>query len=183
MNVWIVDERLYNNPVQFRAYLEELNRLPNMVAFGVNHQWNMHRICSRARQRSNGQIGVMVIDCHGNSSWVQLGTGLRTPADAIGFQVLRNCWVGDYPRIEVQACATISSTPVCAPGASPTSCTPGPAGTQDNDSTRPEHQLMQRIADNAGVLVIASYDIQTWAPGFEGDIRHYRPETYYRRAA
>lgn len=183
MNVWIVDERLYdqfpNSTAQFQAYLVELNHLTNTIAFGVDQNWNMHRICDRARQLSGGSIGIMVIDCHGNSSQVQFGTGLRVPGDAIGFQMLRNCWVGAYPRIEVQACATISSTPVCAPLAPPVGCTPGPAGTISTDHSRPEHLLMQRIANNAGVLVIASYDIQNWGPGFEGRIHHYRPAVYH----
>lgn len=180
MNVWIVDERLYNDSSAFNAYLESLNRMPNLVAFGVNQDWSMHRICTRARQRSGGRIGVLVIDCHGNSSSIQFGTGLRVPADTTHFQLLRGSWVGDYPRIEVQACATISSTPICGSVAATLGCTPGNQGTINNDPTRPEHRLMQAIADNAGILVIASYDAQTWSPGFEGRIRHYRPREYYR---
>ena len=68
MNVWIVDRRLYdqfpNSAIRYQAYLEELNRLTNTIAFGVDQNWNMHRICDRARQLSGGAIGIMVIDCH-----------------------------------------------------------------------------------------------------------------------
>jgi len=185
MNVWIVDRRLYdqfpNSAVRFQAYLEELNLRPNIIAFGVDQNWNMHRICNRARQLTGCSIGIMVIDCHGSSSHIQFGTGMNTPGDAIGFQMLRNCWTGNYPRIEVQACNTISSTPTCPPGAPTMGCTPGPAGTISTDHSRPEHRLMQRIADNAGVLVIASYDVQNWGPGFEGRIHHYRPAVYHTR--
>jgi hypothetical protein len=43
--------------------------------------------------------------------------------------------------------------------------------------------MLQALADAAGVLVVASYDVQ-WGPsrrGFEGRIRYYRPVRYFRR--
>jgi hypothetical protein len=185
-NVHVIEERRFSTQERLNRQLEasrtERGAFPNVV-FTVNEHWSMDRICRRVLLRSGGQVGVLRLICHGNASYMELGTCLRSPADVTSFRLLRGCWIGRYPRIEIDACGVVSSTlvscslPELTIEQWATVCTPGTVS-----SSAPGHQLMQALADAAGVLVIASYDVQLGPNprGFEGRIRHYRPTQYFR---
>ncbi|NEV63718.1 hypothetical protein [Thiorhodococcus minor] len=134
----------------------------------VTQQWSMDRICRRILERANqqgGGLGVVRLISHGNSGFVQLGSGL-TSQSVRDFQLLRGRFVGRYPKIEVHACGVLSGQPVTLAR---------PTGTIDLSSAG--QALMQSLANAAQVLVIAAYDVQD-ADGrmrFEGPIRHFRP--------
>ena len=160
----------------------------------------MDRICRRVRETGDPDgISVLYLvahgETHGQPSRIALGMGL-TQATARNFILLRNCWVGLHPRIEVHSCYVASETPpdchpnpnagfinrvssaiggrvprgqTCQPG------TPGPAA--------PGHAIMQELANAAGVLVIAPVNAQfaDFQFTFEGPVRHYRPTAYFLR--
>jgi hypothetical protein len=185
-NVHIIDQRRFSAG-NFEHYASEARSMAGAfdnVAFQVNAAWSIDRICRRSLELSRNQIGLLRICCHGNSSYLQLGTEVRIPEDVYSFRLLRGCWVGDCPRIELDACGVLSNTPVaCPPQGEMTveqwqaACTGGTIAP-----TSAGYSLAQALADVAGILVVASYDVQ-WAPasvGFEGRIRYFRPATYYR---
>jgi hypothetical protein len=192
-NVHAIDERRYDTQRMLRREIRRSRNasgcFPNEV-FTVNQQWSMDRICRRAIERSGGEIGVLRILCHGNASYIELGTGVQTPNDVWCFRLLRGHWVGRYPRIVLDACGVASATPVsCTVNNFPyrdraalallaSACTPGTASP-----TSAGHALCQAIADAAGILVVASYDIQLGPTprGLEGSIHHFRPVQYFRR--
>lgn len=173
-NIDVLDRRRRGSLTGIDAFLERSSNPVDRTII-VDQTWSIRKICNRVRQQR--LVGVLRLLCHGNSSFLELGTGIRVPADTTSFQLLRNIWVGDYPRIEIHACGVASATPVgctfrwdppgleCEPGTSP----------PDN----PGRQLVQAMADNAGVLVSASLDVQRGAPGFEGRVVHCRPAEYF----
>jgi len=173
-------------------------RLRSGIIINITSAWSMDRVCRRVRSMSRCRVGLLYLLCHGNMGQVFLGQGL-TAASASNFEILRGCWVGNYPRIEVHACLVSSATPtVCQPSAnvSPAQMASGACdirgehagveiccsgGTRGENA--PGHALMQALADAAGVLVIAAIDPQLTDANFqfEGPIRHYRPAEYYHR--
>lgn len=151
----------------------------------VDQAWNMHRICSRVREL--GPVGILRLLGHGDVSYLELGTGLSAPGDTTAFQMLRGSWVGRFPRLEVHGCGVASSTPVeCrlelrgysyrgySVRVPAVYCTRG-TYVRDSASSR----MLQALADNAGVLVIASTDVQGAGVGFEGTVVHFRPAVSY----
>ena len=173
-NIDVMDRRLRGALSGVEAYMERNdNRVDQTIM--VDQTWNIRKICTYVRRQ--GQVGILRILCHGSPSFLQLGTGIRTPRDTTAFQLLRNIWAGEYPRIEVHACAVASSTNIACtfrwrpPGRD---CTPG---TLTRNS--PAMQMLQSMADNAGVLVSASPDYQNNRPGFEGRVVHFRPAVYF----
>jgi len=160
----------------------------------------MDRVCRRVKSMSRCRVGLLYLLCHGNMGQVALGQGL-TVASASHFEILRSCWVGNYPRIVEHACLVASATPtVCQPSASvsPAQMAAGACAIRGRDATTgadtccsagsrgpsaPGHALMEAVSDAAGVLVIAAIDPQLTDANFqfEGPIRYYRPAEYYHR--
>ena len=173
-NIDVLDRRRTGSRTGIDAFLERVsNRVDRTII--VDQNWSIHRICSRVRH--HGPVGVLRILCHGNSSYMELGTGIRVPGDTTSFQLLRGSWVGEYPKIEIHACGVASATPVgCTFRRSPPRlvCVRGTSAANN-----PGRRLVQAIADNAGVLVVASLDVQRGAPGLEGTIVHCRPAVSY----
>jgi hypothetical protein len=102
---------------------------------------------------------------------------MQVPRDTADFRLLRGSWVGPYPRIEIHACGVASATPVWCrldPARLRLECQPGTA-----DRNGPGQQLVQAMADNAGVLVIAGLNVQRGAPGLEGPLVYCRPAVSY----
>ncbi len=80
----------------------------------VTCHWSMDRICRRVCEIAEDGISVLFLVAHGEThntpSRIALGQGL-TGGTASQFNLLRNYWIGEYPRIEVHACYTASETP------------------------------------------------------------------------
>ena len=184
-NVHVVDRRLFPNDQDLRASLDQLNELPgDNVVFQVDDRWILWGICQRIIELAR-EVGVLCLYCHGNASFMEFGPTLREPAHTWNFRVLRGCWVGQYPRIEIHACAVASATQIrCAATHAPADRLPEVCkeGTVTREN-RGGVALVQSIADNAGVLAVAAYHAQLpMEIGFEGgDILHCRPAVYYRR--
>lgn len=173
-NIDVLDRRRTGPIPSLEAYFERRDSEADQTIL-VDQRWSIYQICTRVRD--HGPVGVLRLLCHGNASYIELGTGMRVPADTIPFQHLRGSWVGAYPRIEIHGCGVASSTDVGCEWrwrSLELACVPG---TLDPNS--PGGQLVQAIADNAGVLVIASVDVQRGARGFEGRIVHCRPRVSY----
>ncbi|NLI81941.1 MAG: hypothetical protein GX443_09680 [Deltaproteobacteria bacterium] len=184
-NVHVVDKRLFLNEADLHSFMRSLQRLPgDNAVFRVDGRWTIWGICRRVREL-RGTVGILGLHCHGNASWLQLGPGLSLPAQTANFSVLRGCWVGRYPRIEIHACAVASATPIACSAAMatveslPSVCTPG-----TDSPGSPGRALVQAIADNAGVLTIAAFNAQLIERlGFEGAVVYCRPATYATAAA
>jgi len=173
-NIDVLDRRRTIAIPDLEAFFERTGNRADQTIM-VDQTWTIYQICTRVRD--HGPVGVLRILCHGAPSYMELGTGLRVPRDTIPFQHLRGSWGGAYPRIEIHGCGVASSTDVwCEWRWRPmgTACVPGTSSPNS-----PGRQLVQAIADNAGVLVIASIDVQRGTPGFEGTIVHCRPAVSY----
>ncbi len=173
-NIDVLDRRRSRTLTSADAFFEaRSNRVDHTII--VDQTWSIHRICSHIRQL--GMVGVLRLLCHGDSSYLQLGTGISEPDDTREFRLLRNFWAGAFPRIEIHGCGVASATPVgcdfnlrqmrldCVEGTDP----PG----------NPGRRLVQAMADNAGVLVIAALNVQQGSPGFEGPVIYCRPGVSY----
>ena len=170
------------------------------VIIEITPEWSMDRICRRVNERGSEGVGVLYLLSHGNVGSVQLGQGL-TAANAGSFQLLRGRWVGQHPRIEVHGCLVASTTPTVgqpAAGVTPAEAAAGACATRGRSAitgqsmcysagTRganaPGHQIMQALANAAGVLVVAGVNVQLTDSDFqfEGPISHYYPIVYYHR--
>lgn len=173
-NIDVLDSRRTTGPTQLDAFFERSSNRADLTII-VDQEWSIHRICTRVRQHRF--VGVLRLLCHGDAGFIELGTGMTVPEDTTAFRVLRNCWAGAYPRIEIHGCGVASATPVgCRPNLTrlQLECTPG-----TYDPAGPGQRLVQAIADNAGVLVIAALNTQRGAPGFEGPVVQCRPAVGY----
>lgn len=170
------------------------------VVIDIDSDWSMDRICRRVRERTGDRVGVLYLLSHGNVGSIQLGQGL-TQANAASFQLLRGCWVGQQPRIEVHACLVASATPVVAQpaaGVSPAAVATGACATRAEDAVTgvdmcysagtaganaPGHVIMQAVADAAGVMAVAGVNVQETDSDFqfEGPIQRYHPAVYYHQ--
>jgi hypothetical protein len=173
-NINVLDRRATNVATE-----EDVQRLgsPGDRTLVVDQSWSIHRICDRVRMY--GTRGVLRIVCHGNASFIQLGSGMWSPGDTTDFQLLRGSFVGAYPRIEIHACGVanareLSCSTMVMGDMQITTCDIG-----IREPNAPGMQLLQAIADNAGVLVMGALDVQRIAPGFEGSIVYCRPAVPY----
>ena len=167
-HVNVVDDRLGNS---WHEYARRERHGGQTYYIRVNSAWSMDRIARRVLQYSNN-IGILRLCSHGNSDYIQLGQGL-TAGNAWRFRLLRNHFVGQYPRVEVHACGVLSSTSVAVG-------TPGTVSTSGAG-----HVIMQAVADAVGVLAIGAYHVQ-WSDSafaYEHLVRHFRPTVYYRSSA